>query len=65
MTIDDIFAERYGITPEGYYFQQLRKGADAAAALLDINRKVDDIWKHEKNGGFYPVDETDLLESFI
>lgn len=65
LTIDDIFAEKYGITPEGFYRQQLRKGADAATALLDINRKVDDIWKHEKNGGFYPVDETDLPESFI
>lgn len=65
MTIDEIFAERFGITPEGYYRQELRKGADAAIALLDINRKVNDIWEREKNGGFYPVDETDLPESFI
>lgn len=65
MTIDDIFAERYGITPEGYYFQQLRKGADATAALLEINRKVNDIWEREKHGGFYPVNESDLPEGFI
>lgn len=65
MTIDEIFAERFGITPEGYYFQQLREGADAAAALRDLNQKVDDIWKCEKNGGFYPVDENDIPEGFI
>lgn len=65
MTIDEIFAELYGITPEGYYRQQLRKGADAASTLLEINRKVNDIWECEKNGGFYPVDETDLPEGFI
>ncbi len=65
MTIDDIFAEKYGITPEGYYLQQLRLGADAASTLLDINRKVNDIWRCEKNGGFYPVDEDDIPEGFI
>lgn len=65
MTIDEIFAERFGITPEGYYHQQLRSGADAASTLLDINRKVNDIWDHEKNGGFYPVNESDLPEGFI
>lgn len=65
MTIDDIFAERYGITPEGYYRQRLRKGADATAALLEINRKVNDIWEREKHGGFYPVNESDLPEGFI
>ncbi len=65
MTIDEIFAERYGITPEGFYRQKLREGANAATALLEINRKVDDIWIHEKNGGFYPVNETDLPEGFI
>ena len=65
MTIDEIFAERYGITPEGFYRQQLREGADAASTLLKINQRVDDIWKHEKNGGFYPVNETDFPESFI
>ncbi len=65
MTIDEIFAERYGITPEGFYRQQLREGADAASTLLKINQRVDDIWRHEKNGGFYPVDETDLPEDFI
>lgn len=64
MTIDEIFAEQYGITPEGYYRQELRKGA-AATTLLDINRKVNDIWIHEKNGGFYPVDENDIPEGFI
>nr|DAX12986.1 MAG TPA: antitoxin [Inoviridae sp.] len=65
LTIDDIYAEKYGITPEGYYRQQLREGVAAAAALRDLNQKVDDIWKCEKNGGFYPVDETDLPEGFI
>lgn len=65
MTIDEIFAEQYGITPEGYYRQELRKGADAVTTLLDINRKVNDIWIHEKNGGFYPVDENDIPEGFI
>lgn len=65
MTIDEIFAERYGITPEGFYRRQLREGADAASTLLKINQRVDDIWRHEKNGGFYPVDETDLPEDFI
>ena len=65
MTIDEIFAERFGITPEGYYREELRKGADAATVLLDINRKVNDIWKHEKSGGFYPVNETDLPDGFI
>ena len=65
LTIDEIFAEKYGITPEGYYRQELRKGADAATVLLDINRKVNDIWKHEKGGGFYPVNETDLPDGFI
>ena len=65
MTIDEIFAERYGITPEEYYRQELRKGADAANALLEINRKIKDIWECEKNGGFYPVNETDLPEGFI
>lgn len=65
MTIDEIFAERYGITPEGFYRQQLREGADATAALLDINRKVNDIWEREKHGGFYPVNESDLPEGFI
>lgn len=65
MTIDEIFAERFGITPEGYYRQQLRKGADATAALLEINRKVNDIWEREKHGGFYPVNESDLPEGFI
>ena len=65
MTIDDIFAERYGITPEGYYRQQLREGVAAAAALLEINRKVNDIWEREKHGGFYPVNESDLPEGFI
>lgn len=65
MTIDEIFAERFGITPEGYYRQQLRKGADAASTLLEINQRVNDIWIHEKNGGFYPVDEDDIPESFI
>lgn len=65
MTIDEIFAERYGITPEGFYRQQLREGADAASTLLKMNQRVDDIWRHEKNGGFYPVDETDLPEDFI
>lgn len=65
MTIDEIFAERYGITPEGFYRQQLREGADAASTLLKINQRVDDIWKHEKNGGFYPVNETDLPEGSI
>ena len=65
MTIDEIFAERYGITPEGYYHQQLRSGADVESTLLEINRKVDDIWKYEKNGGFYPVDENDIPEGFI
>ena len=65
MTIDDIFAERYGITPEGYYRQELREGVAAAAALLDLNQKVNDIWECEKNGGFYPVNETDLPEGFI
>lgn len=47
------------------YRQQLREGADAASTLLKINQRVDDIWRHEKNGGFYPVDETDLPEDFI
>lgn len=65
MTIDEIFAERYGITPEGFYRQQLREGADAASTLLKINQRVDDIWRREKDGGFYPVDETDLPEDFI
>ena len=65
MTIDEIFAERFGITPEGYYRQQLRKGADAASTLLEINQRVNDIWIHEKNGGFFPVDEDDIPESFI
>lgn len=65
MTIDEIFAERFGITPEGYYRQELRKGADAATALLEINQRVEDIWDHEKNGGFYPVDENDIPEGFI
>lgn len=65
MTIDDIFAEIYGITPDGYYKRELRKGADAASTLLEINRKVNDIWEREKNGGFYPVNETDLPEGFI
>lgn len=65
MTIDEIFAEQYGITPEGFYKRELRKGADAAIALLDINRKVNDIWECEKNGSFYPVNETDLSEGFI
>lgn len=65
MTIDEIFAERFGIPPEGYYRQQLRKGADAAAALLDINHKINDIWECEKNGGFYPVNESDIPEGFI
>ncbi|WP_337934437.1 hypothetical protein [Jutongia sp.] len=65
MTIDEIFAEKYGITPEGFYRQQLRKGADAATALLHLNQKVDDIWECEKNGGFYPVNESDLPEGFI
>lgn len=65
MTIDEIFAELYGITPEGYYRQQLQKGADAASTLLDINRKIKDIWECEKNGGFYPVNETDIPEGFI
>lgn len=59
------FAERFGITPEGYYRQELRKGADAATALLEINQRVEDIWDHEKNGGFYPVDENDIPEGFI
>lgn len=35
------------------------------STLLEINRKVDDIWKYEKNGGFYPVDEDDIPEGFI
>ena len=65
MTIDEIFAEQYGITPEGYYRQELRKGADVATALLDINRKINDIWECEKNGGFYPVDSEDIPEGFI
>lgn len=65
MTIDEIFAEQYGITPEGFYKRELRKGADAASTLLEINQRVNDIWIHEKNGGFYPVDETDLPEGFI
>ena len=65
MTIDEIFAERFGITPEGYYRQEFRKGADAATALLEINQRVEDIWDHEKNGGFYPVDENDIPEGFI
>lgn len=65
MTIDEIFAELYGITPEGYYRQQLRKGADVTAVLLDINHKINDIWEYEKNGGFYPVNDSDLPESFI
>lgn len=65
MTIDEIFAEKYGITPEGFYRKQLRKGADAATALLHLNQKVDDIWECEKNGGFYPVNESDLPEGFI
>lgn len=65
LTIDEIFAEQYGITPEGYYRQELRKGADVATALLDINRKINDIWECEKNGGFYPVDSEDIPEGFI
>lgn len=65
MTIDEIFAEQYGITPEGFYKRELRKGADAAIALLDINRKVNDIWEREKSGGFYPVDSEDIPEGFI
>lgn len=65
MTIDEIFEARYGITPEGFYHQQLRSGADAASTLLEINRKVNDIWIREKNGGFYPVDENDIPEGFI
>lgn len=65
MTIDEIFAERFGIAPEGYYRQQLQKGADAASTLLDINRKIKDIWECEKNGGFYPVNETDIPDGFI
>lgn len=65
MTIDEIFAEKYGITPEGFYHQQLREGADAASTLLEINHKINDIWECEKNGGFDPVNETDLPEGFI
>lgn len=65
MTIDEIFAEQYGITPEGFYHQQLRSGVDAASTLLEINHKINDIWECEKNGGFYPVNETDLPEGFI
>lgn len=65
MTIDDIFADIYGIPPDGYYKRELRSGADAASTLLDINRKIKDIWDHEKKGGFYSVDENDIPEGFI
>lgn len=65
MKIDEIFAEKYGITPEEFYRQKLREGSDAAAALLEITRRVNDIWDHEKNGGFYPVNESDIPEGFI
>lgn len=52
MTIDDIFADIYGIPPDGYYKRELRKGADAGQVLEEINKKVGEIWQHEKNGGF-------------
>lgn len=65
MTIDEIFAEKYGITPEGFYHQQLREGVAAASALFEINQRVNDIWIHEKNGGIYPVNESDIPEGFI
>lgn len=65
MTIDEIFSERYGFSPEGYYCKRLRDGTDAQAALREINEKIAFIWDHEKHGGFYPVNETDLPEGFI
>lgn len=60
MTIDDIFADIYGIPPDGYYERELRKGADAGQVLEEINKKVGEIWQHEKNGGFYPVDQNEI-----
>lgn len=65
MTIEDIFFNLYGFYPDAYYLHLLRNGEDADKALQDIDKKINDIWRCEKNGGFYPVDEDDIPESFI
>lgn len=65
MTIDEIFFEIFDITPEGYYDLRLRNGADAQEVLQEIEKRVNYIWVHEKNGGFYPVDSKDIPEGFI